>query len=149
MLTVEAQASEGVELPLSAAEIEDAVKAVLRAEGVEVAELSIGLVSDAEIAALNVQYLEHDGPTDVISFPLHLSGGSPLGDVYIGVEQARRQAGDAGVEPREELLRLAIHGTLHILGYEHPDGDARDQSPMYLRQEELLDSFLATKRGTE
>jgi probable rRNA maturation factor len=141
--TIEAQLGEGVSLPIPLEEVERAVEWVLDAEGVEEAELSVAFVSDEEMAALNERYLSHEGTTDVISFPLHLPGGSPLGDIYIGVEQATGQApvaGAAGV--REELLRLAVHGALHILGYEHPEGPDREGSPMYLRQEELLSSFL-------
>lgn len=141
--TVEAHLGEGASLPIELEEVERAVRSVLEAEGVSEAEISLAFVSDGEIAALNEQYLSHEGPTDVISFPLHLPGGPPLGDIYIGAEQAARQApGDV----REELLRLAMHGTLHILGYEHPEGPDREGSPMYLRQEALLSSFLSVGR---
>jgi probable rRNA maturation factor len=142
--SIEAQVGEGATLPIRVAEVERAVEWVLDAEGVGAAELSLAFVSDAEIASLNQRYLAHEGPTDVISFALHLPGGAPLGDVYVGVEQAARQAPGEGEEAlREELLRLAVHGTLHILGYEHPEGPDRETSPMYLRQEALLSSFLA------
>ena len=141
--SVTAQAEEGLELPLDLAELEAIVESVLVAEGVDEAELSVALLRDAEIAALNEEYLSHEGPTDVISFPLHRPGGPPLGDVYVGAEQAARQAAEAGLDLREELLRLVVHGTLHVLGYEHPDGPDRDASPMYLRQEALLSAFLS------
>jgi len=140
--TIAAELGEGASLPIPLEDVERAVAAVLDAEGVAAAELSVAFVSDEEIAALNERFLSHEGPTDVISFPLHLPGGPPLGDIYIGAEQAVRQApGDV----REEILRLAIHGTLHILGYEHPEGADREGSPMYLRQEELLAAFLASR----
>jgi probable rRNA maturation factor len=140
--TIAAELGEGASLPIPLEDVERAVAAVLDAEGVAAAELSVAFVSDEEIAALNERFLSHEGPTDVISFPLHLPGGPPLGDIYIGAEQAVRQApGDV----REEILRLAIHGTLHILGYEHPEGADRERSPMYLRQEELLAAFLASR----
>ena len=140
--TITAELGEGASLPIPLEDVERAVAAVLDAEGVAAAELSVAFVSDEEIAALNERFLSHEGPTDVISFPLHLPGGPPLGDIYIGAEQAVRQApGDV----REEILRLAIHGTLHILGYEHPEGADRERSPMYLRQEELLAAFLASR----
>lgn len=141
--SITAQAEEGLVLPLPLEELERVVDWVLESEGVEEAELSVALLSDAEISALNEEYLSHDGPTDVISFPLHRPGGAPLGDVYVGAEQAARQAAEARLDFREEVLRLAVHGTLHVLGYEHPDGPDRDGSPMYLRQEELLRAFLA------
>ena len=141
--SIEAHLGEGAAIAIPLEEVERAVAAVLDAEGVAEAEISVAFVSDAEIASLNERFLSHPGVTDVISFPLHLPGGSPLGDIYIGAEQAARQApGPVG----EELLRLAIHGTLHILGYEHPDEEEREQSAMYLRQEQLLAAFL-TARG--
>lgn len=146
-LVVEAAAGEGVRLPFDVALVEQAIVHVLQAEGVAEAEISVALVSDAEIAKLNEGYLAHEGATDVISFALHAEGERPLGDVYVGVEQARRQAADAGVPVEEELLRLAMHGTLHVLGYDHPAEGDREGSPMYRRQEELLASFLDRGRA--
>lgn len=146
--TIAAELGEGASLSISLVDVERVVEWVLDAEGVGDAELSVAFVSDEEIAALNQRYLSHEGPTDVISFPLHFPGGPPLGDIYIGVDQAARQAPDEGTGSlREELLRLAVHGTLHILGYEHPEGADREGSPMYLRQEALLSSFLTSGAG--
>lgn len=142
-LDVMVSVGEGATPPVDAERVEAAVRHVLRAEGVEAAEISVALVSDAEIAALNEQYLSHEGPTDVISFHLHDSGEPPLGDVYVGVEQAARQAAGFGAGADEEVLRLAVHGTLHVLGYEHPEGDDRTASPMFARQELLLREFLS------
>jgi len=127
------------------AQLERAVRHVLNAERVAGAEISVALLGDEEIARLNEQYLGHEGPTDVISFPLHAAGEAPLGDVYIGAEQAARQAAELGVPIEEELLRLVIHGTLHVLGYDHPD-DGRADSPMYRRQEALLAEVLSGER---
>jgi probable rRNA maturation factor len=131
--------------PADPARIEAAVRHVLAEEGVRSAEISVALLGDAEIAALNQQYLEHEGPTDVISFPLHDHGEAPLGDIYVGVEQAARQAAGFGATPAEEVLRLAVHGTLHVLGYDHPAGAERAGCDMYVRQEALLSAIL---RGT-
>jgi probable rRNA maturation factor len=138
---------EGVAPPLDASRVEAAVRHVLRAEGVEAAEISVALVGDAEIAALNEEYLDHEGPTDVISFHLHDRGEPPLGDVYVGVDQAARQASGFGAPADEEVLRLAVHGTLHVLGYEHPEGEDRADSPMFARQEALLRDFLSGGAG--
>jgi probable rRNA maturation factor len=124
-------------------ELTAAVRWTLTREEIERIELSVALMSDSSIAELNQRYLSHEGPTDVISFPLEKVGDRTVGDIYIGLEQAERQAVEVGVPLREELLRLVIHGTLHILGWEHPDDDGeRDGSPMYTRQEELLRTFL-------
>ncbi|HEX9936267.1 MAG TPA: rRNA maturation RNase YbeY [Longimicrobium sp.] len=143
-LEVEVSVGEGVSPPVETARVEAAVRHVLVEEGVEEAEISVALVGDGEITALNADYLEHEGPTDVISFALHEAGEPPLGDVYVGVDQALRQAADFGATPAEEVLRLAMHGTLHVLGYDHPEGADRTGSEMFARQEELLRAFLAS-----
>jgi probable rRNA maturation factor len=145
-LQVEAAVAEGLQLPIATQEVEAAVRHVLAAEGVGAAEISVAFVGDEEIARLNQGYLAHEGATDVISFALHAEGERPLGDIYVGVEQAARQAAEMRVPPGEELLRLAIHGTLHVLGYDHPADAEREGSPMYTRQEALLASFLAAIR---
>jgi probable rRNA maturation factor len=141
--SVDVSFSENLELPLSPERIEAAVLFVLRSETVPAAELSLALVGDEEIAEMNDEYLSHEGPTDVISFELERPDGAPLGDIYIGAQQAERQAEELGVPFEEELLRLAMHGTLHVLGYDHPEGEDRADSEMYRRQEALLAAFLA------
>lgn len=113
-----------------------AVEATLRGEGVAEAEVSVTLLDDEAMAELNERYLGRDGPTDVISFSL--GDDTPLGDVYVGVEQARRQATEVCVPLTEELVRLVVHGTLHVLGHDHPEGPERVDSPMFARQEELV-----------
>lgn len=143
---VVATLGDGVGMAVATEELEAAVRHVLEAEAVAAAEISLALLNDEAIAGLNEGYLAHEGATDVISFALHGAGERPLGDIYVGLEQAARQAEEMGIELREELLRLAVHGTLHVLGYDHPAGDDREGSPMYLRQEELLASFLERGR---
>lgn len=140
-IDVEVSIGEGVTSPADPARVEAAVRHVLRGEGVLVAEISVALVSDAEITALNEDYLQHQGPTDVISFALHEEGESPLGDIYVCVDQATRQAPEYGAAPADEVVRLAVHGTLHVLGYDHPEGEGRTESKMFQRQEDLLRSF--------
>ncbi len=137
-IEVEVSLGQGVALPLPEEAVERAVRATLRAEGHEAAELSVAFLDDAGITSLNREYLDHDRPTDVISFALHGEDEAPLGDVYVGVDQALRQAAELGVDPREELLRLAVHGTLHVLGWDHPEGEERLESAMFRRQEEIL-----------
>jgi len=119
----------GVPEPL----IRRGVRALLESEGVTAGELSITFLGDSDAQALNRTYLAHDWVPDVLSFPM-----SPplLGDIYIGVEQARRQAVTHAVTETEELLRLAIHGTLHMLGYDHPEApELRETCEMMELQE--------------
>lgn len=123
------------------AAVSEAVRYTLSEEGAGGAEISVTLLSDDGIRAMNRQYLNIDGPTDVIAFSLG-DAERPLGDVYVGFEQATRQAVEHGVSLTEELARLAIHGTLHVLGYDHPEGEERLESPMFERQEQLLSEVL-------
>lgn len=131
-----AELTDGSLVPL----LETAVRHTWEAEGRGPGEVSLTLLDDDAIAALNRRYLERDGPTDVIAFTLEKSDDSttPVGDVYVGAAQAARQAREYGVPLKEELVRLAVHGTLHVLGHDHPEGEERMESPMFLRQEELV-----------
>ena len=114
--------------------------AALQAEGVKDAMLSITFVGRAAISSLNRRYLGHRGPADVISFGLSRMGkrGAVIGDIYICPEIARDNAKRQGVPIGEEVLRLVVHGTLHVLGHDHPDGTSRTASPMWRRQERIL-----------
>lgn len=88
---------------------------------------------------LNAEHFGRDRVTDVIAFPLPLPDGGLAGDIYVCRAQAVRSAREAGVSLRQELIRLVIHGTLHVLGYDHPEGSAaRMRSPMWRRQERLV-----------
>jgi len=90
------------------------------------AELSLALVDDGAMAELNLRHRSRRGPTDVLSFSL-LEGphsrhrGALLGDVVISVETAARQARRSGRRLDDELLRLLIHGVLHLLGHDHAE----------------------------
>jgi probable rRNA maturation factor len=91
--------------------------------------VTIAIVSDARIRALNRQYRKKDATTDVLSFPSGEGGGRgqgrDLGDIVIAAGVARRQARDAGHPLATELRVLALHGLLHLLGYDHERDDGR------------------------
>jgi len=123
--------------------LERASVAAAEARGVADAEISLTLLGDAAIADLNRRFLRHDAPTDVIAFALYDDGESPVGDVYLGYQQALRQAGEHGVPIDQELARLAVHGTLHVLGEEHPEGEDRVASPMWSLQERIVAGLFA------
>lgn len=92
------------------------------------------------MSRLNNRYLGHHGPTDVISFGLGRAGkpAAVVGDIYICAEIARENARRQGIPAGEELLRLVVHGTLHVMGNDHPKGAGRITSPMWRRQERIL-----------
>jgi probable rRNA maturation factor len=120
---------------------EAAISEAARAPGLRGCEVELTLCGDAEMERLNFDHMGERGPTDVLSFPLHewslegirsrltdADGVSPpgvllLGDVVIDVDQAVRQAAEGSWSVMEELVLLAIHGTLHLLGHDHADLD--------------------------
>jgi rRNA maturation RNase YbeY len=137
-----------VRTPVATARLAEVARLVLRSENVADAMLSITLVSERHIAALNARHLRHRGPTDVISFVFHREPGDPLiGDIYISPGVARENAKAARVGVREELIRLVVHGVLHVLGHDHPEHGAREQSPMWRRQEALVARALRRRRA--
>ncbi len=92
-------------------------------------ELSVLLVDDGQIAALNRVYLNREGPTNVIAFPMQEGRCAPpgpdlLGDVVVSVDTADREARQAGMELEERLTQLLVHGLLHLCGYDHEQGEA-------------------------
>ena len=112
--------------------------------------LGLSLVADAEIAELNADWREKEGPTDVLAFAAQdeATDGTPpmpaheeaepleLGDIVISVETAARQAPEHGHGLEQELLFLASHGLLHLLGWDHPD--EASLAAMLARQKELV-----------
>jgi probable rRNA maturation factor len=132
--------TEGMRLPLSRDRMSTIATKVLAAEKVDDALISIACVNRAAIAKLNRRHLGIDGPTDVIAFGLGRAGGRGpvVGDIYISPEIARENARRYGSGIRMELARLVVHGTLHVLGHDHPSGEDRTTSPMWKRQEALL-----------
>lgn len=134
-----AVSSEGTRAAISAARVQHVVRGVLRAERAGPAMVSVTFLGARAMAALNRQHLGHRGPTDVISFGFAPSGGQGIvGDIYVCPDVARENAARFGCGVREETARLVIHGTLHVLGYDHPVTAARESSPMWARQERLL-----------
>ncbi|CAB3391213.1 rRNA maturation RNase YbeY [Kyrpidia spormannii] len=122
-------------------------------EGVEAAEVSVVLVDDERIHELNRDYRGVDRPTDVLSFAMREGEGEPvqteegrelLGDIVISVETAERQANQYGHSLRRELAFLAVHGFLHLLGYDHQSPE--QEQVMFGKQEEVL-SALGIMRG--
>ena len=114
--------------------VQQAVRAVLDGQTSGPAQFSVTFVSAERIRDLNRQHFGRDGTTDVIAFALP-HPGLLVGDLYVCPAVARATADETGISEEEELLRLVVHGTLHVLGYEHPEGDERRLSPMWRVQE--------------
>ncbi len=107
--------------------VKTAVQATLSHEQIEEAALSVLLTDDAEIHQMNRDYRGEDRPTDVLSFEAGDELGGYLGDIAISVETAVIQAQNAGHQLVEELQLLAVHGTLHLLGYDHLSAAEKDE----------------------
>lgn len=131
-------ARDGVRIPISEERVREIVRAVCKRERVKSAMISVTFVTDRRIAALNREFLDHAGATDVITFELEPAAGVVMGDVYIAPGVARVNARDAGVGIREELTRLVVHGTLHVLGHTHDEGEHRTAGTMWRRQEAIV-----------
>ena len=106
----------------SSRKIKAAALKILQLVREERSELSVALIGDAEMQALNARYRRKNYPTDVLSFPAGKNPGIAaqlLGDVIISVDTARRQAKERARTLDEEMVTLLIHGILHLIGYDH------------------------------
>jgi probable rRNA maturation factor len=112
------------------------------------AALSIVFTDDKEICKLNSDFRGKPKPTDVLSFPQEQSRSRRrkseiLGDVVISVQTARRQAREYATTLRDELLRLIIHGVLHLVGYEHESVSKAERLKMERLEARLLELLSA------
>lgn len=111
---------------------------MLRWERARQTRVEITLLDAPAMRRLNRRATGRRGLTDVISYALPQTDGSVVGDIYLCPAAAAAWAGDDPRAARRELLRLVVHGTLHVLGYDHPDGPGRTRSAMWRRQERYL-----------
>ncbi len=125
---------------LPAATVRRVVAAVLAGERRR-AQVSVTFLGRDAMRALNARWLGHDRPTDVIAFGLPQPGGGLAGDVYVCRWAAEREARRRRIPLRRELVRLVVHGTLHVLGHDHPEGPERERSPMWRRQERYVEAL--------
>lgn len=128
--------------------------AAKREEVIGDSELSLTFVDNEKIHEINREYREIDRPTDVISFALEentegemeiIGQDMPrvLGDIIISIPRAKQQAEEYGHSFMRELGFLAVHGFLHLLGYDH--GTKEEEQQMFSRQEEILQEFGLTR----
>ena len=128
--------------------------AAIQEKVTEGSEVSITFVDNERIHEINKEYRQKDAPTDVISFAMEEMGegeieikGSDvpavLGDIIISIDRMREQADEYGHSNERELGFLAIHGFLHLLGYDHMNEE--DEKVMFSRQKELLEQYGLTR----
>jgi len=131
--------------------LHQAIAATLRHDAAEDAEMTLVIADDQLLAQLNREYRGIDAPTDVLSFAAHDESESQelfvtapealnyLGDVIISFPTAERQAAAAGQSVADELCLLAVHGVLHLLGYDHASPE--EEADMWARQAQILASL--------
>lgn len=112
----------------------EATLAALRTEGEDVpepAEMSVTLTDDARIRVLNRDWRDKDKPTNVLSFPAaDLPPGAapqPLGDIIVALETVLKEAEAENKRPADHLVHLVVHGTLHLMGFDHEDDDEAEE----------------------
>src|SRR5262249_31422065 len=131
-------------VPIDHGRIREIARAVLEGEGKAYAEISAAFVDDPTIHRLNLRYLKHDEPTDVLSFPLSAPSAKLLsGELVIGAEVAVAVAAERGHDVQAELALYVIHGLLHLCGYSDETNAAekkmRERERDYLRELGLPD----------
>ena len=122
----------------------------LEVENVDNLEFNVIIINNEEIHKINKEYRGIDRPTDVISFALedykdikYENDYRVLGDIYISIDKVKEQAKEYGHSEKRELAFLAVHGLLHLLGYDHMEKE--DEKVMFSRQELILDGYVITK----
>src|SRR5438132_615989 len=131
-------------IPIDRLRMRTAALAVLEGEGIQGGEISLAFVDNPTIHQLNQRYLQHDEPTDVLSFPLSEAGARRLaGELVIGAEVAQAQATSRGHDVQAELALYVIHGLLHLCGYDDKTNAGaakmRERERHYLREMGLPD----------
>jgi probable rRNA maturation factor len=138
-IEIAAQSTAWEKLPGAQAMVRRAVEAVLRDEHIGDGEIGIALADDARMRSLNKSFRATDKATNVLAFPapkLHGDGPKPLGDIVLAYETMAREAEAEGKTAEHHLMHLAVHGTLHLIGFDHID-DA-DAEAMETRERAIL-----------
>lgn len=115
------------------------ITSVIEAEGHSLGEITYIFCDDDYLHKINIEFLNHDTLTDIISFD-YTVGKQVSGEIYISVERVRDNAKDFNVSFENELLRVLVHGVLHFLGYK--DKTPEDEAKMREKEEEWMAVFL-------
>ncbi|HBJ34704.1 MAG TPA: rRNA maturation RNase YbeY [Planctomycetaceae bacterium] len=119
--------------------IQNAVASAAQARGFAAGRIGVMVTDDETIHEINRRHLDHDYPTDVISFTYDRSGSMVEGELVVSLCTARRSASEIGWDWRHELLLYVVHGTLHICGLE--DSSAAERSEMRANEQAVLESL--------
>lgn len=128
---------EEVSIPgFSEKEVREWIIRAIAEEGEEAGDISFVFCNDDYLHGLNVEYLNHDTLTDIITFDYCEDSGNISGDLFISVDRVKENAAEFGISFEKELFRVMIHGVLHLLGYDdkepHDAGLIRQKENYYL-----------------
>ena len=128
--------------PIEIQTVQKRAQAILSALGCPDGELSLLLVDDPYIARLNEMYLQRQGPTNVIAFPMREGEHGDihpelLGDVVISMDTCAKEGQLAGCDTETRFYELMVHGILHLFGYDHIDSE-EDAEAMEIKSREML-----------
>lgn len=129
------------------ARLKEGVQRVLAGEGIAKATISLAVVDDPTMHELNRKYLNHDYPTDVLSFLLEEDDEHLEGEIIISADYAAREAAHFQWTPQDEMLLYVIHGTLHLAGYD--DLEPELKAEMRAKEREYLAQFGLTPQYDE
>lgn len=129
------------------ARLKEGVQRVLAGEGIAKATISLAVVDDPTMHELNRKYLNHDYPTDVLSFLLEVDDEHLEGEIIISADYAAREAAHFQWTPQDEMLLYVIHGTLHLAGYD--DLEPELKAEMRAKEREYLAQFGLTPQYDE
>lgn len=122
---IQVEVPEHITSPISTLAVERAAQAALVHQSAGEGDLTVVLTDDAQLHALNLEYLGIDAPTDVLSFPADFIDPDTdrryFGDILISVARAQAQAEAARHSIQDEILLLTVHGVLHLLGHDHAE----------------------------
>lgn len=130
--------------PVEAQRLVAAVRLILERAGIQAGSVSLAIVDDATIHQLNRRYLQHDYPTDVLSFLLNSSPGRVDGEVIVSADTAAEAGMRYGWRLDDEVLLYVIHGILHLVGYD--DQTSADSTAMREQERYYLSCFQLTPR---
>lgn len=134
-------------IAVDASQLRSAVKAALALGGIDEGVVTVVIVDDPTIHELNARHLEHDYPTDVISFLIEQEGSRIEGDIVASADTATREAPKYGWTAADELLLYVIHGALHLAGFD--DLEPSKKKAMRAAEQKVLAQFHLKPNYTE